>query len=196
MAFDSANLYCITGMPPGFNQYVYKSDTDAFGVVAASGYFNNDDDQLNLAADDLIIVIGDEGGYCLRVDAVSNGVVTTENGLGGTWLRADITSVAATTSNWLIAPFDGKISRMKVMILGAVSDDTTIGAELGGTNVTDGGSADIVTLVASASAAQDVFSGEADTANAVSEGDAIEITCGGEGSTASAAIVLVEILPN
>lgn len=78
MAFTIANLLNSTGMPQGQADYVYVSDTDTRATVAASGYFNNDDDDQNFAADDLIHVRGDQGVYTLRVDAVSAaGVVTT-----------------------------------------------------------------------------------------------------------------------
>jgi len=61
-------------------------------------------------------------------------------------------------------------------------------------NVTDGGSADIVTFAAS-DAAGTVATGTADGANAVSEGGAIEITCDGGGSTSGVVEVVIEILP-
>lgn len=111
------------------------------------------------------------------------------------WLPVALTSVAATTSHWVIAPGNGIIRRMKVVVAGAVSDDTTFGLELTGTNVTDGGSAAIVTVAASGSGAGTVAVGEADAANTVSEGDAVEVTCGGEGSVASAGLALIEFCP-
>ena len=196
MAFSVANLYQTDGMPPGFARYIYKSDTDTRETVMASGYFNNSDDVVNLAADDQIAVTGDKGGYTMRVDTVSAaGVVTTEMVGQSAWIPVRIASAADTTSYWAISPFDGYLGRMKVLLEGALSDDTTFGIELGGTNVTDGGSANICTGVASGSAAGDVSTGECDGANTVSEGTAIEITCGGEGSTASAAIAFVEVIP-
>lgn len=78
MAFVKADLTNVTGMPQGIGSYVYVSDTDTKDTVAASGYFNNEDDNQSFAADDLITVRGDQGVYVLRVDAVSGaGVVTT-----------------------------------------------------------------------------------------------------------------------
>lgn len=196
MAFNTANLHLIAGYP-GTAVYLYKSDTDTRETVMASGYFNNTDDDQNLTVDDMIFVVGDQGGYTLRVDTVSSGTVTTELGAGSgpIYLSVRIASVAATTSYWTVSPCDGVASRMFSVIEGAVSDDTTLGLEIGGTNVTDGGSADIITITASGSAAGDVDSGTADAANAVTEAQAIEVTCGGEGSTASAALVTIEILP-
>jgi hypothetical protein len=77
MAFAAANLYNINSDPPGFAKYTYKSDTDTRATVEAAGYFNNSDDLLNLAADDEIKVIGDQGGYTLKVVSVTAGSVTT-----------------------------------------------------------------------------------------------------------------------
>ena len=77
MAFDYTNFYNKNSMPPGFAKYVYKSDTDTRATVEAAGYFNNEDDLLNLAADDEIQVIGDQGGYTLKVVSISSGAVTT-----------------------------------------------------------------------------------------------------------------------
>jgi hypothetical protein len=197
MAFSVSNLYNVYSGPPGFGVYLYKSDTDTRETVMASGYFNNTDDNINLAADDIIFVIGDAGGYSLRVDAVSSGTVTTELGAGSGpfYLSVHLDDVAATTSGWTVSPCDGVISRMWVVIYGTISDDTTFGLELGGTNVTDGASADIVTMESSASAAGDVATGTCDGANTVTEAQAIEITCGGEGSTSVDGEVIIEILP-
>ena len=84
MAFTKANLLNQTGMPQGQADYVYVSDTDTRATVAASGYFNNSDDDQNFAADDLIHVRGDQGVYTLRVDAVTSGTVTTAALIGTT----------------------------------------------------------------------------------------------------------------
>lgn len=77
MAYTAANLYNVNSMPPGFATYIYKSDTDARATVAAAGYFNNSDDDINLQPDDVIKVIGDQGGYSLAVVSLSSGSVTT-----------------------------------------------------------------------------------------------------------------------
>lgn len=85
MAFVKADLTNITGMPGGVADFVYKSDTDAQVVVAASGYFNNTDNDQNFAADDLIHVRGTQGNYTLRVATVVAGVVTTATLTGGSY---------------------------------------------------------------------------------------------------------------
>jgi hypothetical protein len=194
MAFSAANLVLVGGAGPGSNLYLYKSDTDDREDVMAHEYFDNKDDNINLAADDIIQVTGDKGFYKIRVTAVaSDGDVSTEIA-EAVYVPATIADQSATTSSWAISPVDGKIRRMWAVNAVAPTDDTTIGLELAGTNVTDAASADIVTVSAS-DAAGTVNTGEADTANTVTTGAAIEITCGGEGSTAGIIEVLIEIVP-
>lgn len=196
MAFDTSKLTYLGGGYNGTAHYIYESDTDDREDVAAVGYFNNTDDDQNLTVGDIIHVQGSEGAYDLTVASISSGAVTT-GWLGGpaVYLSVQITSIAAATSVWVVSPVAGKIRRMWSVIHGAANADTTLGLELGGTNVTDGGAAAIITITASGSAAGDVDSGEADTANTVTANQAIEVTCGGEGTTASLATVMIEILP-
>jgi hypothetical protein len=52
MAFDSSELYG-DGDPPGRRGYKYHT-TDHPDVVEAAGYFNNADDNVNLAKGDII----------------------------------------------------------------------------------------------------------------------------------------------
>ena len=82
MAYSASNLYNHGTGYPGNAYYTYKSGTDTRETVMTAGYFNNSDDDLNLTADDTIFVVGDQGGYTLRVDAVSSGSVATELGTG------------------------------------------------------------------------------------------------------------------
>ena len=77
MAFATANLLNVYSGPQGYGLYLYKSDTDARATVEASGYFNNTDDNQVLAVDDIIEVIGDEGGYRLYVSSITAGAVDT-----------------------------------------------------------------------------------------------------------------------
>ncbi|WP_428687236.1 hypothetical protein [Roseibium sp.] len=55
MAFDGDYLLNETGMPPGYAKYVYHT-TDEQVTVEAAGYFNNKDDNLQLAKGDRITV--------------------------------------------------------------------------------------------------------------------------------------------
>lgn len=193
MAYTAGNLALVSSVN-GFGLYIYKSDTDSRATVAASGYFNNTDDNLNLAADDKIMVIGDQGGYTLRVDTVSAGVVTTEAGGEPVWVRASFTAalLAAGTSVWALAPFDGVLGRIKAVQQGAaLVGDTVVGIELGGVNVTGSD----ITLTASGSAAGDVDASVCTAANAVSEDGAIEFTSDGGASTGEVTEVMVEVIP-
>lgn len=56
MAYTAGNLHKISGGPPGRSTYRYDS-TDHPDVVEAAGYFNNVDDNLNLARGDFINVV-------------------------------------------------------------------------------------------------------------------------------------------
>lgn len=77
MAYSAANFYNTGAGYPGNARYTYKSDTDTRATVAAAGYFNNTDDDLNVTVDDVIVVIGDQGGYELTVTSISSGSITT-----------------------------------------------------------------------------------------------------------------------
>lgn len=194
MAFTVANLYNQNSMPPGFGKYIYKSDTDTRATVMASGYFNNTDDLQNFAADDIIVVVGDEGGYTLRVDTVTAGVVTTDLGSmsGPIWLTAELTDVSTASSTWLAAPCDGIISRIKTILHGAIiTADALVGIELAGVDVTGGQ----VTIATASSAAGDVDISAATALNTVAEGDAIEIDTNGASGNTISVTVMVEILP-
>ena len=105
MAFAKANLYNVSGLPPGFATYTYKSDTDVRATVETAGYFNNSDDDLNLAVDDEIVVIGDQGGYTTVVTAVSSGSVTTVAKRSGTPAPVAAGSTLTVTR----AEHDGKV---------------------------------------------------------------------------------------
>ena len=195
MAFVAANLYNQNSMPPGFAKYVYKSDTDTRATVMASGYFNNTDDLQNLAADDVIIVVGDQGGYSMRVDTVVAGLVTTEMGPSeGVWLSGVLTDVSTQAGSelFMVAPFDGRIGRIKTVLEGAITvGDAVITVEINTVAVTGL----TVTVATAASAAGDVDTAEATALNVVAEDDWIEVITD-EGSTGAQRLwVYLEILP-
>lgn len=58
MAFSNTNFLNLTGQPPGRNTYRYdiNGTVDDVDDVEAAGYFNNVDDDLNLAIGDRIDV--------------------------------------------------------------------------------------------------------------------------------------------
>ena len=77
MAYTAGNLHLRAGAP-GDLTYTYDAASDTLATVVAAGYFNNDDDDLNMVADDLIFVQATDGNCWLRVSAVSSGSVTTQ----------------------------------------------------------------------------------------------------------------------
>jgi hypothetical protein len=80
MAFANAYLHLRPGAP-GNLCYVYDatsgSGDDTMAEVAAAGYFNNSDDDLNLVAGDTIYAKCSDGYIELRVASISSGSVTT-----------------------------------------------------------------------------------------------------------------------
>jgi hypothetical protein len=79
MAFDVTNLH-LDPRAVGDLQYMYDAGSDTMATVIASGYFNNKDDAVNLAAEDLVWCQCSDGNMWLRVSSVvaSTGVVTTQ----------------------------------------------------------------------------------------------------------------------
>lgn len=86
MASDTANLVNLYSGPQGSGVYHYDAGSDTMATVAASGYFNNTDDNQNLAADDIIFALCSDGDIALRVASVSSGTVTCNvMSLDGPW---------------------------------------------------------------------------------------------------------------
>jgi hypothetical protein len=77
MAFTNANLHLRAGAP-GDLIYNYDAGSDTMATVAAAGYFNNSDDDLNLTVDDLLWCQCTDGNVWLRVASISSGAVTTQ----------------------------------------------------------------------------------------------------------------------
>jgi len=96
MAYTSGNLVLIGG-GNGYNHYRYDT-LDAHTTVDGAGYFNNDDDDLNLAVGDIIDVVvwstairtGTISTYGSHVvNAVSSGSVDCSNVTAGTVTDSD-----------------------------------------------------------------------------------------------------------
>lgn len=193
MAFDNSEL-ALVGYGNGHAIYLYREDDDARATVAAAGYVNNLDDDVNLRAGDTIQVIGAGGHYVLRVDAVAgNGDVSTEAGAGETqWITVRIDDVSTAGSVFVAAPFDGLIGRFRSVLQGAISGaNAAVGLELAGVDVTGAQ----VTVAQSGSAAGDVDEGTATAANAVTEGQAVEIDTDGASTGTVALVCMVEFIP-
>ena len=192
MAFVNADLSQLTSVNHQ-GLYFYKSAIDVRATVTASGYFNNVDDDLNLAVDDRIMVTGAQGNYSIRVDTVSAaGVVTTAHAEGSIWLSAELTDVSTASSTWVAAPFDGFVGRIKTILHGAIATaDALVGLEIAGVDVTGGQ----VTIANSGSAAGDVDESESTALNVVTEGAAVEIDTNGASTNTISVTCMVEFIP-
>ena len=125
MAFTNANLHLRAGAP-GDLMYKYDSGDDTMADVAVAGYFNNSDDSLGLAVDDLVFCDCADGSMTLKVSALTSGSVTMQR-IGGnlpilTWatgtgaaadqeLRHGFYEIGSQISSasvgWLPAPYPG-----------------------------------------------------------------------------------------
>jgi hypothetical protein len=124
MAFNSANLHLQPGAV-GDMAYLYDAGSDTMATVIAAGYFNNTDDSINLAAEDLIWCQCADGNMWLRVSSISSGSVTTQfaggdlpiqtfaTGTAGPLNLLSVgfyevgTSIATATRNVLPTPYPG-----------------------------------------------------------------------------------------
>lgn len=100
MAYTAGNLHLRAGAP-GDLTYTYDAGSDTMATVAAAGYFNNSDDDLNLVADDLIWCQCTDGNMWLRVGSVSSGSVTTQFAGGNLPIETAATGTEAALSDTL-----------------------------------------------------------------------------------------------
>jgi len=77
MAYTAGNLSLMTGAV-GDLCYKYDAGSDTMATVIADGYFNNDDDDLNLAVDDRILCDCTDGNMWLKVASVTSDYVVTQ----------------------------------------------------------------------------------------------------------------------
>lgn len=82
MAYTAGNLHLRAGAP-GDLSYTYDAVADTLATVAAAGYFNNGDDNLNLTLDDLIWVQAGDGNAWFRVLSIDSGSAVTLQFAGG-----------------------------------------------------------------------------------------------------------------
>jgi hypothetical protein len=104
MAFTNASLHLRPGAP-GDLIYKYDAGSDTMATVATAGYFNNSDDSLNLAVDDLIYCDCADGNVILKVASISSGSVTTQYAGGDLPINTAATGTAAELSGALIAGY-------------------------------------------------------------------------------------------
>lgn len=106
-------------------------------------------------------------------------------------LCLDIADGSADATYYLVAPFNGAITKIYTVTDGAVSTaDITITAKIGATGMTNG----VVTIATSGSAAGDVDSATPSAANTITAGAAINFVVAGGGSGGSPRIHLVALL--
>lgn len=106
-------------------------------------------------------------------------------------LCLDIADGSADATYYLVAPFNGAITKIYSVIDGVVSTaDITITAKIGSTGMTNG----VVTITQSGSAAGDVDSATPSANNVVTAGQAINFVVAGGGSGGSPRIHLVALL--
>ena len=108
------------------------------------------------------------------------------------YLGLDIADLSAEATYFLVAPCEGRITKFRSIIDGAVATaDVTITPSIDGVAVTDG----LVTIATAASAAGDVDDSTPSAANKVAIGSKISmvVTGGGAGGTPRGHVV-IEIL--
>lgn len=99
MAYTAGNLRLIGGEAPGRAVYRYDT-TDAASAVDASGYFNNSDDDLNLAVGDIIeVVIWSSAVFTGTISDVSRHIVVSVSAAGVVDISDDFLSVTVTDSD-------------------------------------------------------------------------------------------------
>lgn len=155
MTFNSANLHLQPGAV-GNLAYIYDAGADTMATVLAAGYFNNDDDDINLAAEDRIWAQCADGNMVLRVSSVNatTGVVTCQYAGGAlppvqtfaTGTAANLTqlsvgfyevgtSIATATRAILPAPYPGA----EVIVRKVDSGSRLFTFDAGGSATTAGG---------------------------------------------------------
>lgn len=82
MAYAAGTLVLNASAAPGNAVYFHDAVADTMATVMTAGYFNNTDDDLNLAVDDVIFSICSDGDIWARVSALSSGSVTCQT-VGG-----------------------------------------------------------------------------------------------------------------
>jgi len=94
MAYTAGNLHLL-GVAPGDCSYTYDAGSDTMATVITAGYFNNTDDALGLAVDDLVWCQCTDGNVWVRVSALSSGSVTVQFAGGNLPIQTHATGTAA-----------------------------------------------------------------------------------------------------
>lgn len=150
MAFDTAK-FSLIGHGRGNKYYLHDAGSDSMATVATAGYFNNTDDNLNLAADDVILSICSDGDMWHRVSAVSSGSVTTQPMSGeGPWrgvvgsasaaLSVGVNEIGTGTATAFTLPTPYVGARMRVFQAGSATGGISVATDA--TTVTLNGQGD------------------------------------------------------
>lgn len=103
-------------------------------------------------------------------------------------LTLEVTDISTAGSSWIVAPFDGTITRIYSVIDGTIAtSDATLTAEIGGVLVTDSS----ITVTQSGSMAGDVDFSTPSAANTFTAGQTIEIITDGASSNSVKANITI-----
>ena len=106
MAYTAGNLH-LRAAAPGDLSYTYDATADTLATVATAGYFNNEDDDLNLTVDDLIWCQCPDGNMWQRVSAIDSGsAVTTQFAGGNIPVQTFATGTAAALNTLLVGYYE------------------------------------------------------------------------------------------
>lgn len=105
MAFTNTDLVLTASGPNGNLVYYHDAGSDTMATVAASGYYNNSDDSINLSVDDVIFAQCNDGDFWMRVSAVSSGSVTTQAmSFEGPWNGSLVATATASNNSKITVP--------------------------------------------------------------------------------------------
>jgi len=106
MAYTAGNLHLRAGAP-GDLSYTYDGGTELLAPVLVAGYFNNEDDNLNLTADDVIWCQCADGNAWFRVLSVDSGSAVTLQFAGGNLpIQTFATGTVAAVNKLLVGYYD------------------------------------------------------------------------------------------
>ena len=106
MAYTAGNLHLRAGAP-GDLFYTYDSGSDALATVLVAGYFNNEDDGLNLTADDVMWCQATDGNCFFRVASIDSGSAVTLQFAGGNLpIQTQATGTSASVNELLVGYYD------------------------------------------------------------------------------------------
>lgn len=198
MAYDSSNLYCISGATGDAPRVWSYATTDTAATVNTSGYFNNASQILNVG--DKIYAAVDTGGTPDYVDFVvlsnASGVVDVSD--GDSLTKADVilngymADISTAGQIYVVCPVAGDVKAVYSAINGAIAmADATL------TVKTAAGTVGTITVANSGSAAGDVDSLTSGLLNtAVAAGATIEVETDGASTNTVPTFCTIVVTPS